>query len=72
MALVATPRLLEACSARLVARLAKAEVLALDDGGLAQVGPGERRDLNEIMDRQYGLKSTVITSRLPTDKWHSR
>lgn len=55
---------------RLLARLAKADVLVLDDWGLADVGPRERRDLNEIMDDRYGLRSTVITSQLPTAKWH--
>ncbi len=50
--------------ARLLARLAKANVLILDDWGLAEVGPRERRDLNEIMDDRYGLRSTVITSNL--------
>lgn len=29
-----------------------------------------RRDLNEIMDDRYGLRSTVSTSQLPTEKWH--
>lgn len=56
--------------AHLLARLAKADVLVLDDWGLAEVGATERRDLNEIMDDQYGLRSTVITSQLPTSKWH--
>ena len=55
---------------RLLAQLAKADVLVLDDWGLVDVGPRERRDLNEIMDDRYGLHSTVITSQLPTEKWH--
>jgi len=56
--------------ARLLTRLAKTDVLVLDDWGLAEVGATERRDLNEIMDDRYGLRSTVITSQLPTEKWH--
>ncbi len=56
--------------ARLLARLAKTDVLVLDDWGLAEVGPRERRDLNEIMDDRYGLRSTIITSQYPTDTWH--
>lgn len=55
---------------RLLTKLAKADVLILDDWGLVPVGPSERRDLNEIMDDRYGLRSTVITSQLPTDTWH--
>jgi len=55
---------------RLLTKLAKADVLVLDDWGLASVGPSERRDLNEIMDDRYGLRSTLITSQLPTETWH--
>ena len=55
---------------RLLAKLAKADVLVLDDWGLTPVNASERRDLNEIMDDRYGLRSTVITSQLPTDTWH--
>jgi DNA replication protein DnaC len=55
---------------QLLAKLAKADVLVLDDWGGADVGPRERRDLNEVMDDRYGLRSTVITSQLPTAKWH--
>jgi len=56
--------------ARFLTRLAKTDVLVLDDWGLAEIGASERRDLNEIMDDRYGLRSTVITSQLPTEKWH--
>lgn len=55
---------------RLLAKLAKADVLILDDWGLVPVGASERRDLNEIMDDRYDLRSTVITSQLPTKTWH--
>ncbi len=57
---------------RLLAMLAKADVLVLDDWGLAPVGPTERRDLNEIMDDRYGMRSTVITSQYPTETWHDQ
>ena len=55
---------------RLLTKLAKVDVLVLDDWGLADVGPSQRRDLNEIMDDRYGLRSTVITSQIPTETWH--
>ena len=55
---------------RLLARVARADVLILDDWGLVLVGPSERRGLNEIMDDRYDLRSTVITSQLPTETWH--
>ena len=54
----------------MLAKLAKTDVLILDDWGLAPCGPRERRDLNEIMDDRYGLRSTIVTSQYPTDTWH--
>ena len=57
---------------RLLTKLAKTDVLVLDDWGLVQVGARERRDLNEIMDDRYGSRSTIITSQFPTDTWHDQ
>jgi DNA replication protein DnaC len=39
------------------------------------LGPGppkdaERRDILEILEDRYGLRSTLITRQLPTAKWH--
>ncbi len=55
---------------RLLTKLAKADVLVLDDWGVVPVGDRERRDLNEIMDDRYGSRSTVVTSQYPTETWH--
>lgn len=55
---------------RLLARFARVDVLVIDDWGLAPVKEGERRDLLEIMEDRYGLKSTIWTSQLPVDVWH--
>lgn len=51
-------------------RLARIEVLVIDDWGLAPPKDGERRDLLELLEDRYGARSTVITSQLPTSKWH--
>jgi DNA replication protein DnaC len=56
---------------RLLARLAKLQVLVLDDFLLAPLKDAERRDLLEILEDRYDRSSTVITSQLPTDKWHA-
>ena len=55
---------------RLLARFARADVLVIDDWGLAPLADAERRDLLEIMEDRYGLRSTVWTSQLPVEKWH--
>jgi DNA replication protein DnaC len=56
--------------ARLLARLARLDVLVLDDWGLSPIREPERRDFLEVLEDRYGTRSTVVTSQLPTDKWH--
>ena len=51
-------------------RFARADVLVIDDWGLAPVKDQERRDLLEVMEDRYGTRSTIMTSQLPTTKWH--
>ena len=55
---------------RLLARFARVDVLVIDDWGLASPKDMERRDLLEIMEDRYGLRSTIWTSQLPVDVWH--
>ena len=52
-------------------RIAKASVLILDDFGLQTLNASERRDLLEILEDRYDRASTVITSQLQPDQWHS-
>lgn len=56
---------------RVLARLAKLHVLVLDDLLIAPLKDAERRDLLEILEDRYDRSSTVITSQLPTGKWHA-
>lgn len=55
---------------RALARLARADVLIVDDWGHAAMRDQERRDLVEILDDRHGLRSTIMTSQLPVSKWH--
>lgn len=56
--------------ARLLVRLAKMDLLVIDDWGLAPLKENERRDFLEVLEDRYGNRSTIITSQLPTSKWH--
>ncbi len=56
---------------RLLARIAKADVLVLDDFAIAPLTEEARRDLLEILEDRYGLRSTVFTSQLKPDRWHA-
>jgi DNA replication protein DnaC len=51
-------------------RLAQVHVLVLDDFLIAPLKDTERRDMLEILEDRYGRSSTVITSQVPTKKWH--
>jgi len=52
-------------------QLAKADLLIIDDFGLAPLADPTRRDLLEILDDRYDRKSTLITSQLPVEQWHT-
>jgi DNA replication protein DnaC len=56
--------------ARLLGRLAKADVLIIDDLGLGSSTEAQRHDLLELMEDRYGKTATVVTSQLPIAKWH--
>src|SRR5580693_5402472 len=55
---------------RLLARIARVDVLVLDDFAIAPVTDLERRDLLEVLEDRHGVRSTVISSQLPPDRWH--
>lgn len=55
---------------RLLARLARVDVLVVDDFAIAPVADDERRDLLEILEDRYGTRSTIVTSQLDPKLWH--
>jgi DNA replication protein DnaC len=55
---------------RMLARLAKTELLVIDDFALTPLKDQERRDLLEILEDRHERASTVITSQLPVKAWH--
>jgi DNA replication protein DnaC len=55
---------------RLLAQIARTDVLVLDDWGMTPIREPERRDLNEIMEDRWGNRSTVVTSQIPVANWH--
>ena len=50
-------------------RLAKLDLLALDDFGLMDLDLDKCRDLFEVIDGRDGRRSTLIISQLPVSKW---
>jgi DNA replication protein DnaC len=56
--------------ARLLAKIARIDLIVVDDWGLAPVTESERRDFLEILEDRCGNHSTIVTSQLPPEKWH--
>lgn len=56
--------------AKELTRLARVDVIVLDDWGLSVLDDEQRRDLLEIVEDRRGLRSTIVTSQLPVKKWH--
>jgi len=55
---------------KLMKSLLKADLLILDDFGLAPLSTEQQRDLLEIIEDRYDRRSTLVTSQLPVKHWH--
>jgi DNA replication protein DnaC len=57
---------------KLLSQLSAVDVLVIDDWAMTQMTEAERRDCLEICDRRYQVRSTVLTTQLPVNKWHAQ
>lgn len=57
---------------KLLGSFAKADLLVLDDYGLAPLTQEQRHDFLEILEDRHELKSTLVTSQLPIEHWHEQ
>lgn len=55
---------------RLLAKLARADVLVIDDFAMAALPADRRNDLLEILEDRYGRRSTIIASQLDPKRYH--
>jgi DNA replication protein DnaC len=60
---------LEGNSIALFDKLAKTDLLILDDFGLSKMDNQQQLDFLEIIEDRHARKSTVITSQLPVNNW---
>lgn len=56
---------------KLLVAYARLDLLILDDWGLAPFTDEQRRDLLEVLDDRHGLRSTIVVSQVPVEKWHT-
>ena len=57
---------------RILSKLARVDVLGIDDWGLTSLGEMERRHFLEVMDDRGGSRSTILTSQFPVENWHDQ
>jgi len=57
---------------QLLTKLARIDVLLLDDFAMAPLKDHERRDFLEICDDRYQRRSTILTSQMPVAHWHEQ
>ena len=55
---------------RLLVKLAKLDLLALDDWLLNPLADSERRDILEVLEDRSEQRSTLITTQRPVKSWH--
>jgi DNA replication protein DnaC len=55
---------------RLLSKLTRIDVLAIDDWGLTPLSDTERRHLLEVLDDRNECRSTVLTSQFEVKVWH--
>lgn len=55
---------------QLMAQLNKTDVVIFDDWGIGKLTEEQRRDLLEIIEDRYELRSIIITSQLPVANWY--
>lgn len=56
--------------ARLLARLARTDVLIIDDWALSPLTADQRNDIFEILEDRYGGRSTIFASQLEAKRYH--
>ena len=54
---------------KFIEKLAKTELLIIDDFGLAHLDKQQRMDLMEIIEDRHGKNATIIASQLPVSAW---
>jgi DNA replication protein DnaC len=53
-------------------RLARIDLLVIDDWLMAPLNEAERRGVWEICEDRYQTRSTILTSQLPVSRWHEQ
>ena len=55
---------------RLLAQLARIQLLIIDDWAMARLTAEQRRDLMEVVDDRHQRASTILATQIPVERWH--
>lgn len=55
---------------KVLASLARTDLLLIDDWGLAPLDDHGRRDILEILEDRHDVRSTIVSGQLPVSGWH--
>lgn len=55
---------------KLLAQISRFELLILDDWALSPLDGQAQQDILEVIDDRVDIRSTMVTSQLPVDKWY--
>lgn len=56
--------------AKLLKKVARAELVIIDDLGLVEANTRDYRDLLEMLEDRDGSRATLVTSQFPVKRWH--
>lgn len=56
----------------LLKRMARTDVLIVDDWAMAPLADAERRDFLEICEDRHDLRSAILASQVPVAHWHEQ
>lgn len=56
---------------RLLANYARIDLLVIDEWGLTPLTEDQRQHMHELMEDRYDLRSTLLASQIPVEKWHT-
>jgi DNA replication protein DnaC len=51
-------------------RLARLDLLIIDDWGMTELTAAQRHDLVEVVDDHHDRRATLLASPIPIDRWH--
>lgn len=63
-------RLIPRISPPQINKLAKIDVIIIDDFGLSPMTDEQSRDILEVVDDRSGTRPLIMTSQLPSDNWY--